>query len=99
MRKAHDERQAEAWLREALEAAGLTEADLAELKGSHPCKVALARLPWQRTTVSQSWLASRLHMKSAANVSQVIRRPQIGRGQGIVLPHGLSVWLRSIEIG
>lgn len=49
VRKAHDEHQAEAWVRE-VEAAGLTEADLAELKGSHSCKVALARLLWQRTT-------------------------------------------------
>jgi len=98
VRKAHDERQAEAWLREGLKAAGLTESDLAGLKGSHPCKVALARLLWQRTTVSQSWLASRLHMKSAANVSQVIKRPPRQRGKGGLLPRSLAVWLQSVEI-
>ena len=29
---------------------------------------------WQSTVVSQSWIAQRLAMKSAANVSQILRR-------------------------
>ena len=55
-------------------AAGLTEGDLATSKGSDARKVALARLLWRRTTVSQGWLAGRLQMRSAANVSQQLRR-------------------------
>jgi hypothetical protein len=36
--------------------------------------VLLADLLWRRTVVSQEWLAEKLAMKSAANVSQQIRR-------------------------
>jgi len=36
--------------------------------------VRLADLLWKRTVVSQEWLASKLEMKSAANVSQQLRR-------------------------
>jgi hypothetical protein len=41
-----------------MKAAGLTEGELATLKGTSQCKLVLARLLWQRTTVSQGWLAS-----------------------------------------
>lgn len=71
---AHDERQAERWIGEGLRAAGLSEEDLAALKGSDPRKLALARLLWTRTTVSQEWIAKKLWMRSAANVSQQLRR-------------------------
>jgi hypothetical protein len=40
------------------------------VKGSDPRKVLLADLLWRRTVVSQEWLAEKLQMKSAANVSQ-----------------------------
>jgi hypothetical protein len=36
--------------------------------------VLLADLLWRRTVVSQEWLAEKLAMKSAANVSQQLRR-------------------------
>jgi hypothetical protein len=70
----HGERQAEAWLRGGLQAAGLKAGELGELKGSAARKLLLAELLWRRTTVSQEWLAERLAMKSAANVSQQLRR-------------------------
>jgi hypothetical protein len=44
------------------------------VKGSNPGKVLLADLLWRRTVVSQEWLAAKLEMKSAANVSQQLRR-------------------------
>jgi len=44
------------------------------LKGSDPRKLALAELLWKRTTVSQEWIAEKLAMRSAANVSQQLRR-------------------------
>jgi len=47
---------------------------MAATPGSAPRKVALARLLWLGTTVSQVWLAERLAMRSAANVSQQLRR-------------------------
>jgi ribose 1,5-bisphosphokinase PhnN len=34
----------------------------------------LADLLWRQTTVSQEWLAEKLAMRSAANVSQQLRR-------------------------
>lgn len=79
-----DRRRLEQWLRAGLVAAGLTEEDLAVLPGSDPRKVALARLLWRGTTVSQGWLAERLAMRSAANVSQLLRRAGIEPLQGKV---------------
>lgn len=74
VRRAHGLERAEQWLREGLAAAGLNEKELAAISGSDPRKVALARLLWRGTTVSQVWLAERLAMRSAANVSQQLRR-------------------------
>ena len=71
---AHGEQQAEAWLKEGLKAAGLKAARVGDLKGSDVRKLLLADLLWRRTTVSQEWLAAKLAMKSAANVSQQLRR-------------------------
>ena len=48
--------------------------DLPGLKGSDPRKLALAELLWKQTTVSQEWIAEKLSMRSAANVSQQLRR-------------------------
>ncbi|RYZ82737.1 MAG: hypothetical protein EOP04_21460 [Proteobacteria bacterium] len=72
--KAHGEKQAERWLEEGLVAAGLVKKDLTDVKGSDPRKLALADLLWKRTTVSQEWIAENLSMRSAANVSQQLRR-------------------------
>ncbi len=71
---AHSEQQAERWLASGLKAAGLVAKDLPGLKGSDPRKLALAELLWKRTTVSQEWIAGKLSMRSAANVSQQLRR-------------------------
>ena len=70
----HGEAQAEAWLKQGLKAAGLKMAEVPRLKGSDIRKLLLADLLWRRTTVSQEWLAEKLAMKSAANVSQQLRR-------------------------
>lgn len=72
--KAHSEDQAERWLEEGLQLAGLVAKDLPGLKGSDPRKLALAELLCKRTTVSQEWIAKKLSMRSAANVSQQLRR-------------------------
>jgi REP element-mobilizing transposase RayT len=72
--RAHGEQQAEEWLSAGLQAAEMTAEDLHSLKGSDPRKLLLADLLWRRTTVSQEWLAQRLAMRSAANVSQQLRR-------------------------
>jgi hypothetical protein len=74
VRQTHGLKQAEQWLAEGLQAAGLDGTDLSRLKGSDPRKVVLTDLLWKRTTVSQEWLAKELQMRSAANVSQLLRR-------------------------
>jgi hypothetical protein len=92
VRRSHDTHQAERWLREGLVAAGLVEDDLAGLPGSDPRKVALAELLSRGTTVTQPWIAERLQMRSAANVSQQLRRglPRSGKS----LPTALRYFLR-----
>jgi REP element-mobilizing transposase RayT len=70
----HGERQAQEWLTRGLKAGALKTSGLAKVKGSDPRKVLLAELLWRRTVVSQEWLAAKLEMKSAANVSQQLRR-------------------------
>lgn len=77
VRQTHGLKQAEQWLREGLAAAGVDRVDLSSLKESDPQKVAL----WKQTTVSQEWLAERLKMRSAANVSQRLRRAEGHRGK------------------
>jgi hypothetical protein len=71
---AHGEEQAKRWLADGLKAAGLMAKDLSALKGSDLRKLAIAELLWKRTTVSQEWIAEKLSMRSAANVSQQLRR-------------------------
>ena len=43
------------------------------MKGSDLRKLVLAELLWKRTTVSQEWIAEKLVMHSAANVSKQLR--------------------------
>ncbi len=71
---AHGEQQAEQWVGEGLKIAGVDALELDSLVGSDARKVALAKLAWENTTVSQYWIARRLGMGSAANVSQALRR-------------------------
>jgi len=94
-RRAHGENEALRLLEQGLRAARMNEAELAGTTGSDARKVALAALLWKRTTVSQRWLATRLHMKSAANVSQQIKR--IGRKRPH-LPKSLQRYIDSVKI-
>lgn len=73
-RRAHDEGEAERLLKTGLAAAGMGDAEVEQLPGADARKVAIANWIWSRTAVSQAWLAERLGMASAANVSYLIRR-------------------------
>ena len=73
-RLAHGTAQAEKLLKEGLVLAGLDKESLTALPANEPRKVELARLLWKRTTVSQAWIAERLGMRSAANVSLALHR-------------------------
>ena len=77
-RLAHGEKEAERLLKEGLSAAGLRERDLEKMPAKEKRKVKIAMAIWSRTTVSQSWIAERLKMRNAANVSQVLHRSKGG---------------------
>ncbi len=67
--KAHGIQQAETWYHEALLKAKLSQDDLKKLNGSDSRKIFIALFLKKKTTVSNSWLAEKLKMKSAAHVS------------------------------
>ena len=96
-RRAHDATRAEQLLQEGLQAARLDLSSLQRIPGSDPRKVAIAGMIWRQTVVPQKWLAQRLWMKSAANVSQQLRRGATN-GQCCKLPASLQKWLLSVKI-
>jgi hypothetical protein len=71
--------------------AGLRPQMLGQLQGSERKKVAIATVIWHETTVSMSWIAAQLAMKSAANASQQIRRQQ---GREKELSRALRNWVK-----
>ncbi|YCM46982.1 hypothetical protein V2O64_24370 (plasmid) [Verrucomicrobiaceae bacterium 227] len=86
-------------MKEGLLAAGMVPKDLPQLKGSAPGKLALAELLWTRTTVSQEWIAEKLSMRSAANVSQQLRRMNKGKVEETRLPPELKRILKNVRQG
>jgi putative transposase len=93
--RAHDQWEAERLVKEGLATAGLEEHALRGLPGSDVRKVALASLLLERTVASQSWLAERLAMRSAANVSQQVRRHRLKTPK---LPATLKIYPGSVKI-
>jgi ABC-type hemin transport system ATPase subunit len=89
-RRAHGEQVARRLLAEGTAVAGLSEAALKKLPGSDARKVAVARVVWEQTTVDMTWLAGHLHLRSAANASQQIRRH---RQQPPELSKDLQRWM------
>jgi putative transposase len=74
MGRDHAQAEAERIVRDGLQRFGLSESDLESLPGSDPRKVAIAGTVHRNTTTLLGWTAKRLQMKSAANVSQQLRR-------------------------
>ena len=97
-RQANDyaEARAEALIQNGLQELGLTEQDLKISRGSDPRKVSLAWVIASSTTVSQDWIANRLSMRSAANVSQQIRRFEANRESQSNTR--IQSWLNSVKI-
>jgi len=96
-RRAHDISRAEHLLVEGLRAAGLDRGELPRLSGSDARKVAIARAIWEQTVVSQQWIAQQLYMRSAANVSQQLRRHGANARQSDV-PLPLRKWIQLSRI-
>jgi len=94
--RAHDQAEAKRLLEEGLTAAGLEGTALELLPGSDIRKVALADLLLARTLVRQSWIADRLAMCSAANVSQQVRRYRMNKKPK--LPPQLKAYLDAVKI-
>jgi len=94
--QAHDQAEAERLLDEGLAAARLEASALDLLPGSDIRKVALADLVLARTITRQSWIADRLAMHSAANVSQQVRRYRMSRKPK--LPPRLKDYLNAVKI-
>jgi REP element-mobilizing transposase RayT len=98
-RQAHDATRAEQLLAQGLHAARLRPQQLQRLSGADARKVAIARAIWQHTVVSQKWIADRLCMKSAANVSQQLRRYELGSKRKTQHgPAALQTWIRTVKI-
>jgi hypothetical protein len=93
--QAHNEKEARRLLEGGLAAAGLSARELDSLPGSDVRKVALASLILERTVARQSWIADKLAMRSAANVSQQVRRYRARRSR---LPAALKEYLQSLKI-
>ncbi len=91
-KRSHAMSLAEAWVEEGLRRAGLSRPELAQLPGSDWRKVALARLISAHTIASHQWLAEQLQMRSAANVSQLLRLKP-ARDESAHLPAGLRSWI------
>jgi putative transposase len=70
----HAQLSARDLIRQGLDALELSEDQLKVSKSSETRKVSLAWAIARSTTMSQSWIADRLNMRSAANVSQQVRR-------------------------
>lgn len=88
-------REAQRLLDGGLAAAGLSAKELDSLPGSDVRKVALANLLLERTVARQSWIAEKLAMRSAANVSQQVRRYRATRPR---LTGAFKEYLQSVKI-
>lgn len=89
-KRAHGEHEARRLVADGMAAAGLTDDEVKWLPGSEARKVAIARVVWEQTTVDMKWLATHLHLRSAANASQQIRRH---RHEAPALPKALRQWV------
>jgi hypothetical protein len=104
----HGETEAQRLLKGGLAKSGMTRKQLLESKSTARVKVELAKLLRQKTTVSQSWLAENLGMKSAANVGQILNREtkatQLSqptkkkRTNPAQLPKSFSEWLQDVKL-
>ena len=70
----HDEAAAERLVAAGLEIIGIAEEDLPEMKMSSPAKYAVAWLVRRNTGVGNRWIKERLHMGTATNFADFLKR-------------------------
>ena len=70
----HALKDAEEIIREGCLHFGMEEAEIREGRRGDLKKASLAWAIWKQTSAPQAWIADRLALKSAANVSQTVRR-------------------------
>jgi putative transposase len=76
LNRAHDIGEASRIIDRALEVLDVGPAELVRTPGSDPRKLAIAHMVIERTTVRRQWLAERLFMRSAGNVTQQVAKIQ-----------------------
>jgi REP element-mobilizing transposase RayT len=94
--KSHGLLRAQRWLAEGLAKANSSRDEVRRLPGNDSRKVALARLISANTTVGNEWLARELGMRSASNVSQILRLEDRRKTERR-LPKKLRLWIESQE--
>ncbi len=94
--KAHGEAEAQRLLGLGMDALGLSDSDIRRPVRGDLRRVAVAKVLDSRTTVSQKWIAQRLNMKSAANVSQQV--PRFSMLPEKHLPAPIRTWIKSVKI-
>lgn len=82
-------------IRRGLNALELSEGQLKASKSSEVRTVSLAWAIARSTTMSQSWIADRLSMRSAANVTQKVRRFE--RELGRQTDSRIKCWIKTVK--
>lgn len=78
----HDEVEAERLVKMGLKALGLADGDLGAMIKSSPEKYAIAWLVRKNTCVRSGWIKERLHMGSATNFSDYLRKLESSKRDG-----------------
>ncbi|MGB8354073.1 MAG: transposase [Chthoniobacteraceae bacterium] len=89
-------KEAKEWLEEGRRAMGLKQAELEKTERGDLRRVAIAWAIARKTTVSQGWVAERLGLRTAANVSQRVRRFEMLSGKE--LPPEIQAWVSYVKI-
>lgn len=98
-RQGHDHGiwRAERLIERGLEHFGLKRGELKELKGGDGRRLAIADGIWGQTNVSQGWIAAELGMRSAGNVSELLRRYRLGK-TGCLSRKERKAWEKKLKL-
>jgi len=89
--------RAEELIRLGFECFEWDETAMRKAKGVEPRRLLVAEAIWKQTTISQAWIAQRLGMKSAGNVSQQLRGGT-ERAKGLIDSRQLRKWQKLSKV-